>query len=55
MSSEAFSKLIDKDIFKILDPTTCIQSRTGKGETSSASVLRESKATLKRLKKYGFK
>jgi argininosuccinate lyase len=52
---QAFSKLIDKDIFKILDPTTCIQSRTGKGETSSASVLRESKATLKRLKKYGFK
>ena len=52
---QAFSKLIDKDIFKILDPATCIQSRTGKGETSSASVLRESKAALKRLKKYGFK
>tara|TARA_B100000035_G_C21003174_1_gene555939 strand:- start:302 stop:1693 length:1392 start_codon:yes stop_codon:yes gene_type:complete len=51
----AFSKLIDKDIFKILDPLTSIQSRTGKGETSPASVLRESKLILKRLKKYGFK
>ena len=52
---KTFSKLIDKDIFKILDPLTCIQSRTGKGETSPASVLRESKLILKRLKKYGFK
>ncbi len=52
---KGFSKLINKDIFKILDPITCIQSRTGKGETSAASVLRESKSVLKRLKKYGFK
>ena len=52
---KGFSKLINKDIFKILDPLTCIQSRTGKGETSAASVLRESKSILKRLKKYGFK
>ena len=52
---KGFSKLINKDIFKILDPITCIQSRTGKGETSAASVLRESKSILKRLKKYGFK
>ena len=52
---KGFSKLINKDIFKILDPITCIQSRTGKGETSASSVLRESKSVLKRLKKYGFK
>ena len=52
---KGFSKLINKDIFKILDPITCIQSRTGKGETSASSVLRESKSILKRLKKYGFK
>ena len=52
---KGFSKLINKDIFKILDPITCIESRTGKGETSASSVLRESKSILKRLKKYGFK
>jgi argininosuccinate lyase len=52
---KTFSKLIEKDIFKILDPLTCVQSRTGKGETSPASVLRESNLILKRLKKYGFK
>ena len=52
---KSFSKLIDKDIFKTLDPKTCIQSRTGKGETSTASVLKESKAALKRLQKHGFK
>ncbi len=50
-----FSKLINKDIYQVLDPINCIKSRKGVGETSPVSVLRESAASLKRLKKFGFK
>ena len=52
---KGFSKLIQADIYDVLDPMTSVKSRTGIGETSPASVKRESKACIKRLKKYGFK
>ena len=52
---KSFSEMIDSDIHKALDPINCIKSRNGHGETSPASVVRESTAVIKRLKKYGFK
>ncbi len=52
---KGFSKLIQADIYDVLDPMNSVKSRTGIGETSPASVKRESKACIKRLKKYGFK
>ena len=50
-----FSKLIDKDIYKILDPKFCVKSRNGIGETSPRSVVKEANSVIKRLSAYGFK
>jgi len=50
-----FSTLIEKDIYKILDPQFCVKSRNGIGETSPRSVVREANSVIKRLSAYGFK
>ena len=52
---KGFSTLISNDVYKVLDPMTCIKSRTGVGETSPASVTKQANAVLARLKKSGFK
>jgi argininosuccinate lyase len=52
---KGFSALIANDVYKVLDPMTCIKSRTGVGETSPASVTKQANAVLARLKKSGFK
>ena len=51
---KSFSPLISKDIYQALDPMTCVKSRTGVGETSPSSVVKQANATLARLKKHGF-
>ncbi len=50
-----FSPLISKDVYKALDPLTCVKARTGIGETSPSSVVKQANAILARLKKNGFK
>ena len=52
---QSFSKLIEKDIFKILDPQNCVNARNGYGETSPSSVLKQCAIIITRLKKFGYK
>jgi len=49
-----FSPLISEDIYKVLDPAISVKTRKGIGETSPASVVKQAKIVIMRLKKHGF-
>ena len=50
-----FSKLIEADIFKVLNAANSIKTRNQIGGTSPVSVKRQVKLALERLKTFGFK
>ena len=52
---QKFSPLIGKDIFNVLGPEASVKARTGLGQTSPASVIKQANMILDNLKKYGFK
>ena len=52
---QKFSPLIGKDIFNVLGPEASVKARTGLGQTSPASVIKQANIILDNLKKYGFK
>ncbi len=52
---KSFSKMIDKDVYKLLDAKNSIKTRSGVGETSPKSVKKQAAKNLKRLRQFGYK